>query len=78
MHLHQRAIFLLFVGLSAFAVQDAGSGPALGSTRLGDYIVEPEQHRKTAALTNTAAWASLRSESSIKIALSPQSRCPLS
>jgi hypothetical protein len=43
MHLHQRAIFLLFAGLSAFAVQNAGSGPALGSTRLGDYIVEPER-----------------------------------
>jgi hypothetical protein len=41
--MHQRALFLLFVGLSAYAAQEAGSGPAPGSKKLGDYIVEPER-----------------------------------
>ncbi len=35
------ALFLLFIGLAAQAAQDAGSGPAPGSTKLGDYMVEP-------------------------------------
>jgi hypothetical protein len=39
--MHQRALFLLLVSLSAYAVQNAASGPAPGSTKLGDYIVEP-------------------------------------
>jgi hypothetical protein len=38
-----RVLFLLFVGLSAYELQNAGSGPAPGSTKLGDYLVEPEQ-----------------------------------
>jgi hypothetical protein len=41
--MHARLFFLLFVGLSAYAVQNASSGPAPGSTKLGDYIVEPER-----------------------------------
>jgi len=38
-----RALFLLFAGLWACAAQDAGSKPAPGSTKLGDYLVEPER-----------------------------------
>jgi WD40 repeat protein len=38
-----RALLLLFVGLSAYAAQNSGSGPAPASTKLGDYIVEAEQ-----------------------------------
>jgi hypothetical protein len=41
--MHQRALFLVLLGLSAYAAQKAGSGPAPGSTKLGDYIVEPER-----------------------------------
>jgi hypothetical protein len=41
--MHQRAFFLLLAALTAFGVQNAGSGPAPGSTKLGDYLVEPEQ-----------------------------------
>jgi len=40
--MYQRTIFLLVVGLSAYAGQNA-SGPAPGSIKLGDYIVEPER-----------------------------------
>jgi hypothetical protein len=45
--MHARLLFLLFVGLSAYAAQRAGSGPAPGSTKLGDYIVEPERPSET-------------------------------
>ncbi len=45
--MHQRALFLLLVGLSAYATQQTGSGPAPGSTKLGDYIVEPERPSET-------------------------------
>jgi hypothetical protein len=41
--MYQRALFLLLVSLSAYAAQEAASGPAPGSTKLGDYIVEPER-----------------------------------
>lgn len=39
--MYQRVLFLVLVGLSAYATQRASSGPAPGSTKLGDYIVEP-------------------------------------
>src|SRR5712691_6610018 len=42
-----RALFLLFVGLSAYATQQPGFGPAPGSTKLGDYIVEPDRPSET-------------------------------
>ena len=41
--MHCRALLLLFVGLSAYAAQNSSSGPASASTKLGDYIVEPER-----------------------------------
>lgn len=41
--MHLRALFLLLVGLTAYGVQNPGSGPAPGSTKLGDYLVEPER-----------------------------------
>jgi hypothetical protein len=39
----QRAVFLLLAGLTAYGVQNTGSGPAPDSIKLGDYLVEPEQ-----------------------------------
>ena len=41
--MHPRALFLVFLGLSVYAVQNAGSGSIPGSTKLGDYIIEPER-----------------------------------
>lgn len=41
--MHLRAPSLLFVGFLSYAAQIAGPSPAPGSTKLGDYIVEPER-----------------------------------
>ena len=44
--MHQRALFLLLAGLTAFGVQNTRSGPASDSIKLGDYLVEPERPSK--------------------------------
>jgi hypothetical protein len=41
--MHLRALFLSLVGLMACGAQNSGPGPAPGSTKLGDYLVEPER-----------------------------------
>jgi hypothetical protein len=41
--MYSRAVLLLFAGLSVYAAQNSGSGPVPDSTKLGDYLVEPER-----------------------------------
>ena len=41
--MHFRVLFLLLVGLTAYALQSPDSGPAPNSKKLGDYLVEPDR-----------------------------------
>jgi len=57
--MNTRPFFLLFVGLWACAAQNTGSKPAPDSTKLGDYLVEPERPSETCGVDKHGSFGQL-------------------